>query len=142
MGRRPRLIIVDASVIVNALTDDGPVGQKARDELARDVNWAAPEHLRVEAFSAVRGQCLGNDIDPIRARDALDTVAEFTIELVNTAPLFRRMWQLRNNISGYNAAYVAVTVAEANACPLLTADVRLSRTAKQWCEVHTAVPDT
>lgn len=133
------MIVVDASTLVNALTDDGPVGQKARDELARDVNWAAPEHLPVEVFSAIRGQCLGNNIDPVRARDALDTFAEFSIELVSTAPLFRRMWQLRNNISGYDAAYVAV--AESHACTLLTADMRLSRTAKQWCEVRPAVPD-
>src|SRR5699024_1968776 len=109
--------------MLNALSDDGSVGQQAREELAGDVHWAAPEQLPAETFSAIRGRCLGGYIDPVRARDALDTFAEFSIELLSTRSVFRRMWQLRNNISGYDAAYVAV--AESHACPLLSADVRL-----------------
>ena len=48
--------------MTNAFTDDGPVGTRARAELVRDAHWAAPEHLVVEVFSAVRGRWLGQKI--------------------------------------------------------------------------------
>jgi Predicted nucleic acid-binding protein, contains PIN domain len=132
------LIIVDASVLANALTDDGPVGQTSRAELARDVHWAAPEHVVVETFSAVRGRCLGGKISQQRAKDALDALAVSTIELLSIKPLLSRMWQLRENVSGYDAAYVAA--AEFSGCPLVTADVRLTRTNGLRCEVRLGVP--
>lgn len=78
-------------MLANALTDDGPVGQTARGELAQDVRWASPEHLIVEVFSAVRGRVLGRKLEPGRGRDALDAMADSAIELVPTTPLLRRM---------------------------------------------------
>ena len=66
------MIVVDASVLANALTDDGPLGQVARAELAQDVHWSGPGHLLGEAFSAVRGRLLGGKIAQERARDAAD----------------------------------------------------------------------
>lgn len=132
------MIIIDASTLANALTDDGPVGQRSRAELARDAHWAAPEHLVVETFSAVRGRHLGAKISRPRALDALDALAASTIELLSTTPLLPRMWELRDNVSGYDAAYVAA--AETYGCPLVTADTRLARTADLRCEIRLAVP--
>jgi len=132
------LIVVDASVLANALTDDGPIGHASRTDLARDAHWAAPEHLIVETFSAVRGQHLGNKISPARAQDALDALATFTVELLSTKQLLPRMWQLRANLTGYDAAYVAA--AEALGCPLLTADARLARASGARCEIRAVVP--
>lgn len=132
------MIIVDASVLVNALTDDGPVGQVARAELARDLHWAGPEHLVVEAFCAVRGRLLGGKLDQRRAYDAVDALATATMQLLPTAPLLPRMWQLRDNVSGYDAAYVAA--AEAHGCALVTADARLTRAGVLQCEIRPALP--
>jgi predicted nucleic acid-binding protein len=132
------LIIIDASVLANAFTDDGPVGQRSRAELARDAHWAAPEHLVVETFSAVRGRHLGSKISRRRAQDALDALASSTIELLSTTFLLPRMWQLRENLTGYDAAYVAA--AEAYDCPLLTADARLTRVGDLRCEIRLVVP--
>lgn len=132
------MIIVDASTLTNALTDDGPVGQRGRAELARDVHWAAPEHLVVETFSAVRGRHLGNKVSRERARDALQALETATIDLLSTRMLLPRMWQLRGNVTGYDAAYVAA--AEMYGCPLVTADARLARTIGLHCEVRLAVP--
>lgn len=89
--------------MVNALTDDGPVGQTSRAELTRDAHWAAPEHLLVETFSAIRGRYLAHKISELRATEALDAVGVAAIELVSTQPLLTRMWQLRENLSGYDA---------------------------------------
>ncbi len=132
------MIIIDASVLANAFTDDGPVGQRSRAELARDAHWAAPEHLVVETFSAVRGRHLGSKISRRRAQDALDALASSTIELLSTTFLLPRMWQLRENLTGYDAAYVAA--AEAYDCPLLTADARLTRVGDLRCEIRLVVP--
>ncbi len=132
------MIIVDASTLANALIDDGPVGQRSRTELARDSHWAAPEHLVVETFSVVRGRHLGGRISRQRALDALDALATSTIEMLSTTALLPRMWQLRDNVTGYDAAYVAA--AETYGCPLVTSDARLARTGDLHCEVRLAVP--
>lgn len=131
------MIVVDASVLANAFTDDGPVGTRSRTELARDAHWAAPEHLVVEMFSAVRGRWLGQKISEKRAKDALSAMVTTTIELVAAAPLLTRMWDLRRNVSGYDAAYLAA--AETFGCALVTADARLARVPGLRCEVRLAL---
>lgn len=132
------MIVVDASVLANALTDDGPVGVSGRAELARDPHWAAPEHLVVEVFSAIRGRWLGHVISQRRAVDALTAMSAATIEFVAAAPLLDRMWELRHNVTGYDAAYLAV--AETFGCDLVTADARLSRVPDLRCVVRLALP--
>lgn len=109
-----------------------------RAELARDVHWVGPEHLVVEVFSAVRGRWLGRKISERRARDALTSLAEATIDVVAVSPLLDRMWELRANVAGYDAAYLAV--AEAFGCALVTADARLGRVRDIRCEIRLALP--
>jgi len=130
--------VIDASVLTNAFTDDGPVGALARTELARDPHWTAPEHLLVEVFSAVRGRWLGRKIGEDRAGDALAAISTAAVDLVAVRPLLARMWELRDNVTGYDAAYLAL--AEAFDCTLLTADARLRRVPDLRCEVRLAVP--
>jgi predicted nucleic acid-binding protein len=132
------VIVVDASVLTNAFTDDGPVGESARAELAVDAHWAAPEHLTVEAFSAVRGRWLGQKVSEERAHDAIAAIAATALDVVPVGPLLERMWELRHNASGYDAAYLAV--AEALECALVTADARLGSVPDSRCEVRIALP--
>ncbi len=132
------MIVLDASVLTNAFTDDGPVGTRARSELARDAHWAGPEHLVVEVFSAVRGRWLGQKISAERAAEALSAMAAAAIDLVAAAPLLERMWELRSNVTGYDAAHIAV--AEAFGCALVTADARLAHAPNLLCEVRLALP--
>ncbi len=93
----------------------------------------------VETFSAIRGLYLGSKISRQRALDALDTMVVSSVELLGTTALLPRMWQLRDNITGYDAAYVAA--AETYSCPLVTADVRLARAGDLRCEVRLALPN-
>lgn len=132
------MIVVDASALANAFTDDVPVGIHSRAELARDAHWAGPEHLVVEVFSAVRGRWLGQRISADRAADALSALVSATIDLVPSAPLLARKWELRSNVTGYDAAYVAA--AETFGCVLVTADARLARVPGLLCEVRLALP--
>ncbi|HVX47094.1 MAG TPA: type II toxin-antitoxin system VapC family toxin [Mycobacteriales bacterium] len=132
------MIVVDASVLTNALTDDGPIGQLSRSSLAEDPQWTGPEHLIVETFSAIRGRLLGRKISEQRAREAIEAIAGVEIGMLPVVRLLPRMWELRNAIGGSDAAYVAS--AEIDECALLTADVRLARAAESYCDVHLCLP--
>lgn len=132
------MIVVDASVLANAFTDDGPIGSAARSELARDPAWAGPDHLLVETFSAIRGRWLGHKITERRAVDALTAVSEAIIDMIGIGPLLPRMWELRSNVSGYDAAYLAL--AESFGCALVTADARIARVPGLHCDVTIALP--
>jgi predicted nucleic acid-binding protein len=134
------VIVVDASVLTNAFTDDGPVGAAARAELAGDAHWAGPEHLLVESFCAVRGRWLGHKIGGERAVDALAAIASAAIEVVSVRPLIERMWELRDNVTGYDAAYLAL--AESFDCVLVSADARLARVPDVRCEIRIVLPPT
>ena len=132
------MIVVDASVLADALIDDGPVGVAARAALAADPHWAAPAHLLVEVVSVVRGRALGGKLGPVRAQDAVDALPTLVIDRVDIAALVDRMWQLRGSITAYDAAYVAA--AEALGCSLVTADGRLAKANGVRCEIRVLSP--
>ena len=73
------MIVVDAALMVDALTDDGPVGDAAQAALAADPHWAAPEHLRVEVTSAIRGRWLAGKLTDQRADAAVRTLNRLTV---------------------------------------------------------------
>ncbi|MBQ1076086.1 type II toxin-antitoxin system VapC family toxin [Micromonospora sp. C31] len=133
MGKRG-VIVVDASVLADALVDDGPSGDVARAELTRDPHWAAPGHLLVEVMSVIRGKVLGGKLGLARAQEAIDTLPSLVIDEVDIALLLDRMWQLRGNVTAYDAAYV--TAAELMACPLVTGDGRLAKASGVRCEIR------
>ncbi len=132
------MIAVDASVLADALIDDGPVGVAARAALTADPHWAAPSHLLVEVVSVVRGRALGGKLGPVRAQEAVDALPTLAIDQVDIATLVDRMWQLRGSLTAYDAAYVAA--AEALGCPLVTADGRLAKASDVRCEIRLVSP--
>lgn len=132
------MIVVDASVLADALVDDGPLGTASRAELMKDVHWVAPSHLLVEVVSVVRGKVLGGKLGVPRAREAVEALSSLVIDVVDIAPLLDRMWQLRANVSAHDAAYVAA--AELLSCPLLTGDVRLAKASGVRCEIRLVPP--
>ncbi|MFI6239292.1 type II toxin-antitoxin system VapC family toxin [Micromonospora sp. NPDC050795] len=132
------MIVVDASVLADALVDDGPVGDAARAELTADPHWAAPGHLLVEVMSVIRGKALGGKLSPARAQEAVDTLPSLVIDEVDVLLLLDRMWQLRSNVTAHDAAYVAA--AELMACPLVTGDGRLAKANGVRCEIRLLAP--
>lgn len=128
------MIVVDASALADALVDDGTVGEAARRALASDPHWAAPAHLLVEVVSVVRGKALGGKLGPARAQEAVSALPALVIDQIDVAQLIDRMWQLRGNLSAYDAAYVAA--AELLACPLVTGDGRLAKAPGIGCEIR------
>jgi len=127
------LIVIDASALAAALADDGAVGVAARDELEKDLHWAAPAHVRLEVVSAVRGLVLGGKLAARRGSDAVRLLGELEIDTVDPAALVRRVWQLRHNVTAYDAAYLGA--AEALQCALVTGDARLQGVPGTRCAV-------
>lgn len=120
------MLVVDCAAVVDALTG-APGADLLRQTLA-DERLAAPHLLDVEVVSALRGLVLGGKISAPRAEDALGDFEDLLIDRWPTSdPLRRRAFQLRHNLSAYDAAYVAL--AEALDCPLLTRDRRLRSAA-------------
>ena len=128
------MIVVDASALADALIDDAPMGEAARAALASDPHWAAPAHLLVEVLSVIRGKALGGKLGPARAQEAVAALPTLVIDQIDLATLTDRMWQLRGNLSAYDAAYVAA--AELLACPLVTGDGRLAKAPGIGCEIR------
>jgi predicted nucleic acid-binding protein len=125
------VIVVDASALALALLDDGPLGDTARAALTNDTDWAAPAHLLTEVMSVIRGHVLGSKLTLDRADDAIATLAALTISLSHCQTLLPRIWQLRHNLTSYDAAYVAL--AESLNASLATADTRLTNATGITC---------
>jgi predicted nucleic acid-binding protein len=125
------VIVVDASALALALLDDGPLGDTARAVLTSDTDWAAPAHLITEVMSVMRGHVLGSKLSLDRADDAITTLAALTISLSDSQTLLPRIWQLRNYLTSYDAAYIALT--ESLDAPLATADARFRSAAGITC---------
>lgn len=127
------MIVVDSAALIDALTViDGT--EDLRAHLATQ-ELHAPALLDFEVVSAMRGLTLGGHISAARAADLLSDFDDLPVQRWPFADaLRRRAFDLRDNVSAYDAAYVVL--AEALQCPLLTRDRRLARTGG-----HAAVID-
>lgn len=127
------MLVVDASVVVVALADDGTDGDAARARL-RGERLAAPELIDLEVGSVLRRQAAGGLLDNRRANLALNDLAAMPMQRAGHRALLSRCWELRANLTFYDAAYVAL--AEALRTTLLTGDKRLSRSAGPTCRIE------
>jgi predicted nucleic acid-binding protein len=127
------VIVVDASVLATALADDGSGGAEVRDRL-RGERLAAPEIVDLEVLSVLRRLTAAGDISSIRANQAADDLADLPLRRAAHLPLVRRCWELRDNVTPYDAAYVAL--AEALEVTFLTADARLARSPGTRCRIE------
>jgi predicted nucleic acid-binding protein len=126
--------VVDASVFVNAFAVDGLTGDAARAELDA-VAWPdVPAVLGAEVASALRRLVLLGQLDPFRALRALERVRAAPTNQFPFEPFARRIWQLRDNVSVYDAWYVAL--AEWLETDLITADARLANAPGPRCLIR------
>lgn len=72
--------------------------------------------------------------DQARGREALTILADFPLQRYPHGPLLPRIWELRNNMSAYDAAYVAL--AEALSAPLVTRDAKLASTPQHRAKIE------
>jgi predicted nucleic acid-binding protein len=132
------VIVVDASVLANAVADDGPDGATARAALAEE-QLSVPDLADVEVASVLRRRWLAKTVTARRFAAALGDLAQFPAARYPALPFLGRVYELRSNVSAYDALYVAL--AEQLDCPLLTADVRLARAHGPRCPIIVITPD-
>lgn len=128
------MLVVDASVLVVALADDGSEGDRARARL-RGEQLAAPDLFDLEVASVLRWQLAGGHLDVRRAELALADLIDLPVQRAPHRPLLTRCWELKSNLTVYDAAYVAI--AEALGSDLLTGDVRLAKAPGPRCRIET-----
>ena len=127
------MLVVDASVLAVALLDDAADGDAARTRL-RGEQLLAPALIDLEVVSVWRGLARGGQLDARRARLALQDLRALPLQRVDHGQLVERCWELRDNLTVYDAAYVAL--AEALGATLLTGDARLVKATGPRCPVE------
>lgn len=126
--------MVDASVLANAIGDDGDDGRRARDELKAAEEVAAPDLVDVETVAVLRKRWLAGTVSDLRFQSAIDDLRDLDLDRYPTLPLIRRAYELRANVSPYDAVYVSL--AESLDCTLLTGDQRLAKATGPSCPVR------
>ena len=118
------MLVVDASAVVELLLST-PVGTAVGAALLDgEPTLHAPELLGVEVVSVLRRLVRMNEITGDEAQDAVYYLGALGVEFYEHIPLLSRMLVLRDSLSAYDAAYVAL--AEALGAPLITCDSKLA----------------
>ena len=127
------MIVVDASAVVEFLLG-GPRGRAVEGLLvSEEGRIQAPAILDAEVMQALRRLNAAGIVREPRGRAASEILQELPVKRHPTTPLIPRLWELRENITAYDAAYVAL--AEALSCPLITLDSRLAQAPGHVAEV-------
>jgi predicted nucleic acid-binding protein len=122
------VIVVDASAALSALLNAGA----ARDAVASE-QLHAPHLIDSEVASGLRRRVSAQRLDGAAGWLALDTWRRLGMTRYPVFTLLERVWEIRDNLSAYDASYVAL--AELLGCSLLTADARLSRAPGVRCPI-------
>jgi predicted nucleic acid-binding protein len=128
------LIVIDASVLANVISDDGDDGDLARSEFRSADDVAAPDLVDVETVAVLRKRRLAGSITARRFASAITDLESIAIARYPTLPLMRRAFELRASVTSYDAAYVAL--AELLNCELLTGDGRLGGAPGPACSIR------
>lgn len=118
------MIVVDASAVLELLLRTSAAERLAERLLQPEESLEAPQVLDLEVAQVIRRYWLAGSISAERAGEALADFRDLRIHRHPHQPLLSRVWELRHNLTAYDAAYVAL--AEALDAPLLTRDARLA----------------
>lgn len=126
--------VLDASVLVEFLTG-GEFADSSRQRIESSPGWLwAPYLVDAEVGHALRGEVRAGELSAKAAREALRDLMEMRLQRVSHHLLAERAWELRENVSFYDALYVAL--AEQLEAPLVTLDSRLSRAPGLRAEIE------
>ena len=128
------MIIVDSSVLVAALLAESDFGTWAADAVA-GYQLGAPSIAAFESANVIRRHAAAGLIEPRQATTANRDLALLTIEYWPYHAVAARCWELRDNLTIYDAAFVAM--AELTRSPLYTLDQRLIAASGPTCELVT-----
>jgi predicted nucleic acid-binding protein len=129
-GRRH--CVIDASAVVALLADSGPAGEWVADTVA-GAALSAPELMPYEAGNVLRRRAAAGDLDPTAAALAHGDLVCLDADFYPYLVVAHRGWELRHNLTVYDASYVAL--AELLDVPLVTLDSRIARATGPRCQV-------
>jgi predicted nucleic acid-binding protein len=118
------MIVLDASAALELLLRTESGDRVARTIAAVGQSLHAPHLLDLEVAQVLRRYCNSDALDPTRAREALEDLRDLSIHRYPHEPMLNRIWELRANMTAYDAAYV--TLAEVLGATLITFDARLA----------------
>lgn len=120
------MIVLDASAVVAVLVGPGSEAEHIRERIeSPGQSLHVPHVLDLEVLHALRRHALRGTLPPGRAAEALEDLSNIAFVRYPHATLTERIWELKENLTAYDAAYVAL--AEALDAPLVTMDERLAR---------------
>jgi predicted nucleic acid-binding protein len=127
------MLVVDASCLFEVLVGTS-AAPSIRERLVADSDHAAPHVVDVEVMGVVRRELLVGRLDLTAAGQAIEDLRDWPGERYGHRSLLERAWELRSNVRGWDAVYVAL--AEGLDAPLVTMDVRLGRVRGLRCVVE------
>lgn len=130
-------VVADTSALLPALVDAGSAGQAARGALNVS-DLIAPALIDVEVVHALRGRVRGGKLQARIAVQAIADLRRIPMERCDMLPLLDRVWQLRENLTAYDATFVAL--AEAFDAVLVTGDERLAKSTGPRCAFQIVSP--
>lgn len=119
------MIVIDASAVIEMLLGLDQAEAVIDRAFSKNETLHAPYLLDVEVAQVIRRYWRSGDVTAARGEDALRDLADLPIQRYPHEPLLGRMWQLRNNVTAYDAAYISL--AEGLDAGLLTLDKALAR---------------
>lgn len=130
------MLVLDASVLFEVLADT-PAAESARQHLILDDDHAAPHLVDAEVLAVIEAKHRQGALDATAAAQAVEDLRSWPGERWSHRPFLARAWELRSNVRGYDALYVAL--AEAMDATLVTLDRRLVNAPGPRCRIE--VPD-
>ncbi|MBA3426254.1 MAG: type II toxin-antitoxin system VapC family toxin [Rubrobacteraceae bacterium] len=120
------MIVLDASAAVAVLLNLGPYAPRIRERMESEGDdLHAPQLFEVEVINVLRRYALIREFSRRRSAELLEDLTTMRITRYPHTALLSRMWELRHNLTAYDAAYVAL--AETLEAPLVTTDARLAQ---------------
>ena len=119
------MIVVDASALLEFLLQT-PLGTRVETRLFRDGDeFHSPHLVDVEVTQGLRRLVRSGEVSPERAAEAIADLTDLDLHRHAHTDLLTRAWKLRENVTAYDAMYVAL--AEALDAPIVTCDIRLAK---------------
>lgn len=128
------MIVLDASAVVEWITNEAGRSARVADELRADPAWACPGHMKLEAAHAMRGLWLGGRATSAAFEARVEALTSLNVRIVSTDALLPRVVELAANATAYDAAYLAA--AEYLGAALVTVDRKLATIPGSRAEVR------
>ncbi len=129
------MLVLDASAALAAFLGTGVNSASTRVKIeASGESLHAPHLLDVEMLHALRGLVLRGDVSRARSEEVREDFASLRWSRYSHVAFLNRIWELKDNLTAYDAAYVAL--AETLSAPLITTDARLARASGIRAEVE------